>query len=218
MAERRAQLTFFIGLNGTGKSTAQKQFLGSNERNLIWPASIYDKAWSAYPKIKPQKMIIDHPKSIPGQDRKVAVYRIKDINKFKGTRVVDTSDINDGELVIECFKSTLNEKTGFRKGGLFIDDYKNLIKSHGILPYEVRKLMSNMRHIEVDVFMATHGMREVNFQFYQHNPVFYIFRSDSPPGEKVKKQYARYDELMEVYERVMQKSETNIHYCERFPK
>lgn len=115
-------------------------------------------------------------------------------------------------------KSCISLKHGFKKGGLFLDDYKNLVKTNGTLGYELRKLLSIMRHIEVDVFMATHGFREVNYQFFQHDPVFYIFKSDSPPGDKVKKQYNRYNELMEVYDHVQQMAEKDPYYCAKFPK
>ena len=218
MSTRMAKLIFFIGTNGTGKSTAQKAFLKANERNLIWPASHFDIAWQKYPKIKPVKMVFKDPKALPGKDKFKVLYQLKDLNKFKGTRVVDKSMLTDESLAIDCFKDSLSVYNGFKKGGLFIDDFKNLIKSGGTLPFEIRGLMSNMRHIEVDVFMATHGFREINYQFYQHNPTFYIFKSDSPPGKKVESQYEQYPELIKVFNRVQERAKTNIHYCEKFPQ
>jgi len=218
MGKRRAQLTFFIGTNGVGKSTAQKAFLAANARNLVWPASAMDRGWSEFEKIKPVKMVVEDPNSLPGKKKEKVVYRLKGINAYKGTRVVDTSEMMDENLVIDCFKNSLSAINGFKKGGLFIDDFKGLIKTQGTLPYEIRKLMNDMRHIEVDIFMATHGFREINFQFFQHNPTFYIFKSHSPPGKKVQDQYKDYPALMEAFNRVQDRSKKDHYYCEKFPK
>lgn len=218
MAERKARLTFFIGTNGTGKSTAQKQFLAVNKRNLVFPSSSIDTIWDEFEKIVPEKRIIEDPKALPGKPKPKVVYRIPRINGYIGTRVVDETGIPDENDVIELMKSAINVKHGFKKGGLFLDDYKNLIKTNGTLGYELRKLLSIMRHIEVDIFLATHGFREVNYQFFQHDPTFYVFKSDSPPGDKVKKQYNRFDELMEVYDHVQGMAETDPYYCAKFPQ
>jgi hypothetical protein len=217
MSNRRARLSFFIGTNGVGKSTAQKAFLAANARNLVWPASAMDKGWADFQKIVPSKMVVDDPKSLPGKKKQKVVYRLQGINGFTGTRIVDTSQMQDENQVIDCFKNSLSAINGFRKGGLFIDDFKGIIKTQGTLPFEIRKLMNDMRHIELDVFMATHGFREINFQFFQHNPTFYIFKSDSPPGKKVKDQYNQYEGLMQVFNRVQERTKKDHYYCEKFP-
>lgn len=218
MAPRKARLTFFIGTNGTGKSTAQKQFLAVNKRNLVFPSSSIDTIWNEFEKIQPEKRVIEDPKALPGKVKQKVVYRIPNINAYTGTRIVDESSIQSEDDVIDLMKSAISVKHGFKKGGLFLDDFKNLIKTNGTLGYELRKLLSIMRHIEVDIFMATHGFREINYQFFQHDPVFYIFKSDSPPGDKVKKQYGSYNELMEVYDEVQEMAKTNPYACLRYPR
>jgi hypothetical protein len=214
---RKARLTFLIGTNGTGKTEAMKKFLPANARNLVFPANNLDRAWHGYPLINPERRVIEDPYSLPGKIKNKTVYRLPNLNTLKGTHVVNTVDL-DEDQIIEMFAVTTHPINGFRKGGLYIDDYKGMLKSHGVLPSHFKRLMNNMRHMELDVFMATHGMNEVNFQFYMHNPTFYIFRSDSPPGKKVQMQYNRYAELMEVFNRVQREAKNNQYYVEKFPK
>lgn len=207
-----------IGENGTGKTTAMIKFLKANERNLVFPSSALDLAWAKFPRIKPMRVVVEDRNARPGQERKKWAYRIRGINNFTGTRVVDLSEIKSDDELIDLFYSVIDEHTGFLKGGLFIDDFKNYVKSAGILPYVIKKLCTGYRHRELDLFFATHSFNEVNGQFFGHNPVFYIFKTDRPPNRTAMERYSQADELLEVYNRVQERAKDNIYYAERFPK
>jgi hypothetical protein len=215
---RRATLNFFIGENGTGKSTAMRRFLPANERNLIFPSGALDKAWSDFPFIKPIKAVVNDNKARPGQEKKKFAYRLPGIHAFKGTRVVDLSEIDTDEDLIDLFYSVIAERTGFLKGGLFIDDFKNYVKSHGKLPYTIKKLLTGYRHRELDLFFASHSFNEINGQFFGHNLKLYLFKTDNPPNKTYLGHYSQADELIKFYHDVQRQSKTNIHFCGRFPQ
>lgn len=208
---------FFVGENGTGKTTAMINFLKANERNLVFPASMHDKAWRAYPTVKPVRAVVDDLNTRPGYEKKKYVYRIPDLNKFTGTRVVDTSDLENDDEVIDLFFSVISERGGFLKGGLFTDDFKTYVKADGNLPHKIKKLVIAYRHRELDLFFACHSFNEINAKFFGHNPIFYLFKTDSPPNKTHQDHYNRSAELMQYYNHVQEMAKTNLHYALRFP-
>lgn len=214
---RRAQFRFFVGENGTGKTTQMKKFLGINRRNLVFPASAFDKAWKDYETIRPTRVVVDDKRARPGYEKKKYVYRILDINNFSGTRVVDMSDCDDDDDVIDLFMSVIDERTGFVKGGLFIDDFKTYVKSDGSLPHRVKKLLIGYRHRELDCFFACHSFNDINTAFFGHNIVFSLFKSDGAPSADRLRKYKRSEEFLAYYRWVQEAAKKDLHASIRFP-
>lgn len=214
---RRAGLRFFCGENGTGKTTQMMKFLPLNARNLVFPASAYDKAWKDFPKIKPVRVVVEDKKTRPGYEKKKYVYRIPNINQFTGTRVIDMSDCEDDDDVIDLFMSVIAERGGFLKGGLFVDDFKTYVKSDGILPLTLKKLAIGYRHRELDCYFACHSFNEINAKFLAHNAVIYIFKSDDAPTPTRLKRYHLRKEFMQYYDYVQEAAKSDIHAYLRFP-
>ena len=212
---RTAGLYFLFGTNGTGKSTLMKQFIGANNRNLIIPANSLDKAWAKFHKIKPKFKWITDPEDYKAK-RKVKRWYVPNINNYNGTAVLDLSEIENENQIMQLFKLICSTKNGFRGGGLFIDDFKNYIKTKGTLPHYVRKMLGDRRHREIDLFFATHSIQELNSDFVQFNPKLVIFNLTLPPNEAVEKKISNYDQLLETIARVKQKAKSNPYYYEGF--
>jgi hypothetical protein len=212
---RMAEFLIFIGTNGTGKSFNQKKFLPVNNRNLIIPANGRDKAWHGFTKLTPKFRFETDPND-PKQKRQHKVWYIPGINSFKGVRVLDVDVLETDEDCLSVFRAVCHRQTGFIKGGLFVDDFKNYIFTKGTLPRYVRNLFNDRRHREVDIFMASHSMQDINGDMLQFNPKIVIFNTTLPPNDTVMGKIANSAQLMETYERVRHKATKNQYYYEIF--
>jgi len=216
MVAREAQFYILVGTNGTGKSTVLRKFLAANKRNLIIPANHYDPAWSKDDKIVPTSRFITDPNDFK-QLRKIRDWNIPRLQTFAGNKVLETSVLMEDKDSQNCFAKVCDPKTGFKNGGLFIDDYKNWIYSKGTLPRIVRQTFGDRRHRMIDIFMATHSFQDVNADLLQFNPRIVVFRTTLPPNETVAKKMQNFSKLQEIIERVNRIAETkNKHYCEVF--
>ena len=77
-----------------------------------------------------------------------------------------------------------HDLTSFKNGGLFIDDYKNLIKGHS-LKNEVRQLFDNRRHYMLDIFISTHSFQDLTSELLAFSPWFLIFYTTTPVNKNL---------------------------------
>lgn len=194
-----AKFKLFEGTNGTGKTTQMKKFLKANKRNLIIPANRFDTAWHGIPELTFKQTWLTDPDDY-AQKRKVRKQYVEGLNTFTGTRVLYIDDP-------EQFKYIVSTRHGFRNGGIFIDDYKNHIKSAGILPSHVRQMLGDRRHREIDIFMASHSLQDINAEFMQFQPDIYIFYCTRPPSKSVFEKVPDPNLLQEAYEHVKRENE-----------
>lgn len=215
MSEHRtAAFIILSGTNGTGKSTLLLKFITHNERNLIIPANLFDDAWNKFKKIKPKHKFVLDPRD-PNKKRKVMKWYIPNLNSFKGSAVLDVRGMEemgeDPRIIFEyiCLK--------YRKGGLFIDDFKNYIRASGILPNYVTRIFRDRRHKMVDIFMASHSMSDINGEFLQFEPIFVVFKITRPLTKAVKDRISNYAELDRIIEKAKKEyNKGNIFFHEPF--
>ncbi len=207
------EIIILSGTNGTGKSTVMKKLLEINSRNIVIPANPYDKAWSSFPKLKPKhRFVLD--KKDPKQKRQIMDWYIPNLNTFKGTKVLDVTEMEamdeDPRIIFKylCHK--------FNNGGFFVDDYKNYIHSAGTLPNYVTRIFRDRRHRMLDIFMASHSLSDVNGEFIQFNPKLLIFKVTRTLTQSVKDKFENHKELDQVIARVKKKARTNPYYHELF--
>lgn len=203
------------GTTGTGKSTAIKALLAGQKRALIFPANNFDPAWHEYEVIKPKKGWALDPRD-HHKKRRIAVYRIPDLHTFKGVRVVDTAAITDDREKVSLRDSIIHVN-GFIDGCLVFDDFKNWIPSKGSLPGIVRSMLGDIRHKRTDIILATHALNEINAEFVTFIHNIYLFKTTLPPNDTfAKKMGARYEDLLNTFNRVNEKAKANKHYVEEF--
>lgn len=203
---RKAVFYAFVGSNGTGKSTTMKRMMELNARNLVVPSNRLDSAWSDYPELVPEVYLEDDAWN-PGKKRRA--FRAAEMASFQGARVLHIDDPAQLHAITD-------ERHGMKNGGLFLDDFRNYIPSKGMLPPHVSKVFTGRRHRMLDIFMACHAFQDLNMQLMQFEPELYVFRTTLPPNEAVEGKVAKWEELLEVVERVNRKAQTNPYYFERF--
>jgi hypothetical protein len=216
---RKACFYILSGTNGTGKSTLLVKMLSFNKRNLIIPANGLDKAWRKFKKIKPKMSFVLDPKDPKGK-RKMIKWTIPNLNSFRGTAVLDVTEMEDmDEDPREIFKHICLKINGTNAGGvgLIIDDYKNFIHASGVLPNYTTRLFRNRRHKMVDVFMASHSMSDINGEFLQFEPTFIVFKITRPLTKSVMDKISNYKDLQVVINRAKKEYDSgNQFYCEKF--
>lgn len=184
-----------VGTNGTGKSTQLKKLLKHNRRNLIIPSTRDDIAWAGIPELKPQ--VAERYDEL--RKKSVTYYFIKGLNTFTGNRVVYVDRP-------EVFDAVCDPVTGFKNGGLFMDDFKNYVRSQGLLKSNFKTMLGNRRHRMLDLFFAAWAFEDVNAEMFAYRPKLFVFDVTRAPGDSLQKKVANYDELMEVYSRVRSKN------------
>lgn len=207
---RTAQFVLFIGTNGTGKSTQMKKFLSTNERNLIVPANKIDHAWDKVKELKAKEVELKLPGKQAPQQINVYPY----LNKFKGTRKVFCYDNNDVHSILDIYDKY--PERSFVKGGIFLDDFKNYIATRGPLPTVVRKIFSDRRHRELDIFMAAHSWQYVNPELFSFQPICVVFKVTQPITNDLKSKVSNIAELEAIQKDVNEKAKTNPYYYRIF--
>jgi hypothetical protein len=211
---RIAQFFILSGTNGTGKTTMLVNFFKINRRNLIFPANLHDKAFRKYKKVKPKFKWVTDPKDYNGK-RKIKKWYIPNLNKFTGTYVVDVSEM---ELMDEDPRQVFDYVCKFmRNGGLFVDDFKNYVHSAGNTTNTFTKVFRDRRHRELDIFLASHSMSDINRELLKFKPTFLIFNITEPLSDTVKKKIVNNKELDACIKRVQTAYYNgDKYYCEMF--
>jgi hypothetical protein len=207
MSERQAAFGIFIGTNGTGKTSRMKELLPANARNLIIPSGRDDVAWRGLPELTWNAAWIEDEMK-PG--KKVNAVQVAELNTFTGNRLFQV----DGKPIL--FDAIAHRQTGFRNGGLFMDDYKNYLFSRGSMRQEVDGLFINRRHKMLDIFMACHGFEDVNRDLLRFNPTLFLFRTTLPPTDASIDKMANADAFLATVARVNQRAQANPYYFEKF--
>lgn len=207
---RIPKLLILIGTNGTGKSTLLKKLLTVNSRNLIIPANRLDPAWDGIAELGTSWKHRPDPRDAKGI-RMEAYQAIDNLDTFTGNRLVHADSP-------ETFAAVCDQRTGYMRGGLFLDDFRNYVPSKGNLPGHVVSMFSSRRHRMLDIFMACHSFQDVNLQLMQFNPTFVVGYVTVPPNDTSLAKMERAEDLQRVYERVRKKNESmgTRHYFEEF--
>jgi len=210
MSEREGVIIIFIGTNGVGKSTAMKEFLPVNKRNLILPANRNDPAWHGNTELK--DVCRQVPNKYTGKDGPEFSY--PEIGKFKGNKVVHV----DSTYRNEMFQPICHTQRGFTNGGLFLDDFKNYIPAKGSVPGYVRNLFGGRRHLGLDIFMACWSFSDINIDFWTFNPQLVVHRTTMAPNNSVRDKIGqdKYNELCEMVARVNKAAKNDYYYSEIF--
>ncbi len=191
--KRKALLAIFIGTNGTGKTTLMKLLLDANERNLIIPSGRDDIAWRGIPELTYQGALVDDTMR-PG--KKMHTVLVPEIEEFTGNRLLHV----DGDPRI--FNAVSDRRTGFRNGGLFMDDFRNYVFTKGTLRQEVDGLFINRRHRMLDICMACHGFEDVSRDLLRFEPILFIFRTTLPPTDASVEKMANADQFLATIDEV----------------
>jgi hypothetical protein len=183
---RKASFDILFGTNGTGKTTVLKKLIAVNERNLVIPANRLDTAWLDFPEIKTRDILKKVTKGEEDdldyffkskKDKDILLQReflrllSKELQTFRGTRRINIDHPRIFDLVI-------NLEKGFLNGGLFIDDFKNHIRSNN-LSGNVVSLFGDRRHRMLDIFMAAHSPTDMPPKLLDFEPNIYLFRTTS---------------------------------------
>lgn len=208
---RKAALCLFVGTNGTGKSTQMRRFTKVNDRNLIIPANKLDKAFDSISELKSQQLdVVIRGKGKTPQE--LTVY--PELNRFKGVRKVFCQDSLDLHGIIES--PDVDPRRSFLKGGIFFDDFKNYVQSRGVFPSVFRRLFSDRRHREVDIFIAAHSWQYINPELFSFEPTCFVFKVTQPVTKQIQDKVQNIDELIEIQTRVNERSEKDPYYFEVF--
>lgn len=213
---RMAMLECYVGTNGSGKTFQMKKNLPINRRNLILPSARSDKEWHGIKELRPVlKFRLDERD--PHRRRQIPYYVIPELNTFKGNRVLHI----EGQYAAEIFDAVIDPQTGFRDGGLYMDDFKNYIPSQALLPGAVRTMFGNRRHRMLDIFMAAWTFQDINAEIIGFQPQWFVFNVTRPPSKSVEDKVDDFTELLATWRRV-QHANTQLTpgrkwYFEAFP-
>jgi predicted ATPase len=189
---RKAVFNILFGTNGTGKTTILKRFLVANERNLILPANRLDEAWATdangnkIPEINTMALL---KKVTRGQEDDFDYFF-----KAKGAEAIKSQKAFFKELAREIgtfkgnrkivsrhrriFEAIIHPDRGFYNGGLYIDDFKNMIPSNNLTD-SVTSLFGDRRHRMLDIFMAAHSPTDMPPKLLDFQPNIFLFKTTS---------------------------------------
>jgi len=212
---RIATFDLMLGTNGSGKSHILKQLLKINKRNLIIPPRL-DNTWDNIPEINTENILnkvgysdwdvffrnSNNVELLKARQR-FGYLLSQELFNFSGSRKIYIDD--EG-----LFKIIVHPDYGFKRGGLFLDDFKDYIPSNK-LPKFVHRMLSNRRFRELDIFAATHSPLFVPVRMFAFNPTLYLFKiTDS--FERAKDNFLKYDELVALQKIVNERAKSDPHY------
>lgn len=184
---RKAKLIVMCGVPGTGKTTfAIENLLPINRRNLIFPANRLDKAWAGYRMLNWEN-VLRRTANLSKRDVKLL-----ERDKYRGQRDKFFTEMGNafwrvrGTVIcpasaneLPVFRSALDQDDGFKKGMLFVDDFTTFCLE-GKLPNDMKVLISEMRHRELDIVLAAHNPDFVPPRVFGYNPKLIIFQTSTP--------------------------------------
>lgn len=184
-----------VGMKGTGKTTNILRFIEIrrlvNKQNQILPPKTLIFTYSDDP-------VFD-------QFTKVKYNQLKSFTK--GVAVLDVDflppELQGEESDKKVFTFFLRQiRENFRKGILILDDC-NAIFSAGI-NMTARRLLTNMRHQQIDAVMAFHTLNEVpNFMIPHLNYLWLFKTADEPSPEKLSRFNAGFRaSVLETFNRI----------------
>lgn len=210
--ERIARLILLFGIMGCGKTWFTiNNLLPVNDRNLIFPANKLDRAYNGFARLN-WEAIFERVTKLKVRDialldkEKYRTQRNNFIdamgNVFWKVRGNVICPISAAQSVV--FEAAIDQDSGFKKGGMFVDDFTTLIPG-GNLVNAVKVLITEMRHRELDIFLAAHNPDFAPPRLFGYNPGILVFET-SMPFEKVRKKGvwndAQYAYAEEVRDRV----------------
>lgn len=219
--KRKPYFFAFVGQNGSGKTTLAKKFLALNSRNLIFPSNPIDgkRSWGDFPVLEPQYVA----ELNPVKNKQERVLRLPQARYLQnGSFFVNTSNLRDHKSGLQLIHSLFNEgtKAYFGAGGLVIDDFKNYCIGKGTVPHEIKQMGINYRHFMTDVFLAFHGMQDVNGDLFTHGLRFWLFQTNQPPSDSALEKCFSPQELIETIEAINwinnNMPQYEGHYCEPY--
>ena len=219
---RESVIFVFVGERGTGKSTIMKSFMDMNSKNLIIPANMSEapQTWSKMGTLKPSTYHVLDPTD-PERKKKLVRWRLEHLSTFQGNKIVDVSLLSQSNYMYDFLPSILNPndlQNSFRKGGFFIDDMKNYVRSQGQLSSAVSDPLRSSRHIEVDFFFACHRFQDINSEFYGFGAKLFIFKTNTPPSKSAIERLSPkcQEQLLYVIQKVNERARTNRHFWHPF--
>lgn len=224
--------TIIFGVMGTGKTNLQQRaFLPLNERNLIIPANKIDRAWHGYKKINWENILKKttglHQRDVYLLEREK--YREKRnffyeamgeaFWKVRGNVLLP---LNADEKVV--FNAVIDQECGFKKGGLFVDDFTTYDMDGGNVPRKVKILISEIRHRELDIFFAAHHPDYAPPRLFKVQPHIILFKTGGT-FENVRKKDVWSEETYRAVEAVRERvnrvaqlgakhNDNRKYYCE----
>ncbi|MCF8460463.1 MAG: hypothetical protein K9G46_07045 [Flavobacteriales bacterium] len=185
--DRQSEYGFALGMQDTGKSYLLRQLAGINERNLVIPQSESTTIWDDY-NLVPWEEIFEASTQLPAfQAKKVFSSDGKVKEKLAFTYAMGlyfhhmegNNRIYIDHETSYLFEIISNSKYGLKNAGLLCDDYTNYLPTLQKLPSFVRKLITNRRDDRRDVWFAVHSFRQMNRDFFDWAPSFYLKRTSS---------------------------------------
>lgn len=199
---RQPFFKIFIGTNGVGKSFTAKKYTAINKRNLILPANKLDPAWHGFKELKVDRRKVLDPNDIKEQ-RQVWQYYAKEMQSFKGTRVLH---IDQYDKEKQEFKDLITPVNSYVSGLLLIDDFKNYLATKGTIPSYMRRIFNDRRHRKLDIILASHSLGDINADFIQFNPEITLFKCITPPNKTTLERMANPQKLLDTWKRVNEKN------------
>lgn len=209
--DRLAEFAIAVGTPGTGKTTLLKSFLSHNARNLVIPKDRDDPAWFGFKELTGSLAMGPDP-SHPL--RKVPTYKFSEPFTFTGTRVVHI----DGNT--RKAPAIVDRYNGFRDGGLFIDDFKNVLPSKSDLPEWAVAWLGSRRSRTQDIWMACHAFSDINIDVLAKGPRFFVFHTTVGLSDAVLQKVPFAPKLQKVIDHVnavnLARPENKRHYFRVF--
>ena len=171
---REAAFKVFVATSNCGKTTDIKTLLTPKRRNLVIPSGRDDVAWHGYPELT-YKVVMEEDEWRPGKQK--AVVRINELQTFTGTRVLHV----DGKQ--QVFDAVVHSVTGYKRGRIVMDDFRNYVFSSGTLRHEVATFFKNRRHKMLDIFMACHSPEDISRDILALNPTLVIGMTTTNPTD-----------------------------------
>jgi hypothetical protein len=208
-----------VGSNGTGKSTKMRQMMSGQPRNLILPSNMADseKSWGDISQVLKPELKWIKGAAPPGKKQPwVKIYTFPGLKTFKGNAKIHLDDLPEDDAKVNeqhLFQAVLKD---YRNGGIFMDDYRNYIKSNSSLPNYVSRIFRNRRHVNLSIYMASHHYADVNGELLNFSPVIAMCRVGRKVNEAFMDKVPDQKSFKKAFDYVQSKSRTNEYFCLKY--